>query len=99
VWLRALEIASMVVDSKDFDEMVICAGGIRLVDQLLDRLDDLSENLQKDESIEMARRQLGRVSRIWKAEKVLGGRVFTNDEVKETHDRVTNVLQMFLSQR
>ena len=96
VWLRTLEISTLIVNTKDFDDMVACVGGIGLIDQLLDRLEGLSEGLQEDLTVEAALSQLGRVSRIWKAKKVLSGRMYGDEEVKETHTRIASVLNNFV---
>lgn len=96
VWLRTLEITTLVVNAEEFEDMVVCVGGIGMVDQLLDRLEKLGPGLQKDPIIGAAKSQLERVSRIWKGEKVLSGRQYGDDEVKETHTRISTVLNYFV---
>lgn len=97
LWLRLLEVGTSVVDSKDFPELAICVGGPGLVDRLAARFLRLSEGTRSESAIAEALRQLEKVGRIWSAEKLVAGYVHSDEDVRESQERLELSLEALTS--
>lgn len=97
LWLRLFEVGTAVVSSKDFPELSLCVGGPGLVDRVAARFSRLGEGTRTEAAVAGALRQLEKIGRVWSEDKIVGGNLYTDEDVRDSHERLESSLASLTS--
>ena len=92
LWMRVMHVGSGVVAGGEVKDLSLAAGGEGLPQRLAEVAAGISEKAKETEPLALMMRQGEKVARIWSREKFEAGRVFTVEEVKDTHDRCATIV-------
>ena len=92
LWVRVMHVGSGVVAGGEVEDLSLAAGGEGLPQRLAEIAAGISEKAREGEPLALIMRQGEKVARIWAREKFEAGRVFTVEEVKDTHARCAAIV-------